>query len=233
MKKLETFTQGDGSHWGLSDWYPENEEALAAALAEGVSFDTGWYSSKKEIASARIYSIEGKIMVEVSVSDDFDTQGSASVTASEATLAAVADAVDQAMEDAEADRNDNQTYEGFCILHHQTMHPEGMPLVLWVETYLVNTGWGEDLSPSGDNYHWWGWQHDGADDSVGIPHPDIPLELVTAFEKFAHDWAFGRINASSMRTGDWEIRAWRKELPEREDPSDYVGMGWVGSDGRP
>lgn len=234
MKTLETFTQGDGAHWGLTDWYPENEAALAAALAEGAPFDTGWYSSKKEIASARIYSLDGKIIqVEASVSDDFDTCGNGGVTASEATLAAVAEAVDQAWEDAEADRDANQTYEGFSILHHQTMHPEGMPLVSWVETYLINTGWGEDLSPPGDNYHWWGWQYDGADDTVGVPHPDIPVETVTAFEKFANDWAFGRSKTHSLRIGDWEIRAWRKELPEHEDPNDYVGMGWVGSDGRP
>ena len=234
MKKLEAFTRGDGAHWGLTDWYPENEAALAAALADGAPFDTGWYSSKKEIASARIYSFEGKVIrVEASVSDDFDTPGRGSVTASEATLAAVAEAVTQAWEDAEADRDANQTYEGFSVLHHQTMHPEGMPLVSCVDTYLVNIGWGEDLSPPGDNYFWWGWQHDGADDTVGVPHPDIPVETVKEFEKFANDWAFGRSKHHTMRVGDWEIRAWRKELPEREDPNDYVGMGWVGSDGRP
>lgn len=225
MKKLETFTRGDGSHWGLSDWYPENEVALAAVLAEGVPFDTGWYSSKKEIASARIYSLDGKIVrAEASVSDDFDTPGRGSVTASEATIAAVAEAVAQAWEDAEIDRDANQTFEGFSILRGGES---------WVETYLVNIGWSEDLSPPGDNYHWWGWQYDGADDTVGVPHPDIPVETVQEFEKFANDWAFGRSKHHTLRIGDWEIRAWRKELPEREDPNDYVGMGWVGSDGRP
>ena len=169
---------------------------------------------------------DGKVIrVEVSVSDDFDTPGRASITASEATLEAIAGAVDQAWEDAEADRDANQTFEGFSILRH--------PEDAWVETYLVNTGWSEDLSPPGDNYHCWGWQHDVADDSVGVPHPDIPVETVTAFEKFANDWAFGRSKTHSLRIGDWEIVAWRKELPEREDPNDWVGMGWVGSDGRP
>jgi hypothetical protein len=226
MKKLDVFQRGNGAHWGLSDWYPENEAALAAALADGAPFDTGWYSSKKEIASARIYSLDGKsVYVEASVSDDLDTRGRGAVTAKEATLEAIAGAVDQAWEDAEADRDANQTFEGFSILRH----PEGA----WVETYLVNTGWGEDLSPSGDTYYWWGWQYDGADDTVGVPHPDIPVETVKAFEKFADDWAFGRGKTHSMRIGDWEITAWRKELPEHEDPSDYAGMGWVGRDGRP
>ena len=233
MKTLETFTRGDGAHWGLSDWYPENEAALAAALAEGVPFDTGWYSSKHEIASARIYSLDGKVVrIEASVSDDFDTPGRGNATASDATLAAVAEAVGQAWEDAEANRDANQTYEGFSILHHQ-ISPKGVPLAAWVDTYLMNTGWGEDLSPPGDNYFWWGWQHEGNDDSVGVPHPDIPAETVTAFEKFADDWAFGRSDQHTLRIGEWEIQAWRKDLPEREDPNDYRGMGWVGSDGRP
>jgi hypothetical protein len=233
MKKLEAFQHGDGAHCGLSDWYPEKEAALAAALADGAPFDTGWYSSKKEIASARIYSLDGKfIQVEASVSDDFDTCGNGGVTASEATLESVAEAVAQAWEEAEIDRDINQTYEGFSILKHQEA-AEGVPLLSWVETYLVNIGWGEDISPPGDSYHWWGWQYDGADDTVGVPHPDIPVETVAAFEKFANDWAFGRRKTHSLRIGDWEIKAWRKELPEHEDPNDYAGMGWVGRDGRP
>ena len=76
MKILNAFQNGNGAHCGLSDWYKEGEAQLTAALAERVPFTTGWYSSKKEIASARIWSEDGvKIKVEVSVSDDFDTQG--------------------------------------------------------------------------------------------------------------------------------------------------------------
>ena len=54
MKKLEAFQHGDGAHCGLSDWYEEGEAELTAVITERVPFDTGWYSSKKEIASARI-----------------------------------------------------------------------------------------------------------------------------------------------------------------------------------
>lgn len=32
VKALKTFRDGyDGSHWGLTDWYPRNERALASA----------------------------------------------------------------------------------------------------------------------------------------------------------------------------------------------------------
>ena len=66
----------DGAHGGLSDWYEEHEAALKAALDAHAPFDTGWYSSKKEIASARIRSDDGvRIKVDASVSDDFDTDG--------------------------------------------------------------------------------------------------------------------------------------------------------------
>ena len=76
MKQLEAFQLGDGAHWGLSDWYSDGRAELEQALKEKVPFDTGWYSSKKEIASARIFSEDGvKIKVQASVSDDFDTEG--------------------------------------------------------------------------------------------------------------------------------------------------------------
>ena len=45
---------GDGSHHGLTNWYPKVEAAIVEALAAGQPFTTGWYGSKKEIASARI-----------------------------------------------------------------------------------------------------------------------------------------------------------------------------------
>ena len=124
---------------------------------------------------------------------------------------------------AEQTRDENQDYEGFRVGR------EGR----WEETYLVNIGWGENLSPSGDNYHWWGWQHDGEDEGQGIPHPDIPVEIVQAFEKWAHNWAFGNTKEKSLKIGEWEITPWRDSIPMRDDPSDYAGMGWIGRDGQP
>lgn len=224
MKTLEAFQHGDGAHCGLSDWYEEGEAELAAALADHAPFDTGWYSSKKEIASARIWSEDGiKIKVEVSVSDDFDTQGLGYASTDDWTLDAIASAISKAWEKAESARDEAQEYEGFRIGR------EGR----WEETYLVNIGWGENLAPSGDNYHWWGWQYDGADDTVGVPHPDIPAEVVQAFEKWAHNWAFGHHQEKELRIGEWTITPWRDERPQPDDPNDYAGMGWVGDDGRP
>ena len=229
MKKLEEFQHGDGAHWGLSDWYPEGKAQLAAALVDGSPFDTGWYSSKKEIASARIWSEDGvKIKVEACVSDDFDTEGLGYASTTDWSIEAVQGCVSKAWDKAEQARDEAQPYEGFTILQYREKGPA------WVETYLVDIGWG-DYAPPGDNYAWWGWQYDGADDTVGVPHPDIPLETVQAFEKWAHNWAFGRLPAENncLRIDEWEIKPWRETRPQPEDPSDYAGMGWVGRDGRP
>ena len=98
----------DGSHCGLTDWYGEHEAALAKALTGKKDFDTGWYSSKKEIASARITRCNGKVIVEVSVSDDFDTvgRGEREVT-SPVTLDSIREAIDKAWEDAEDDQKES------------------------------------------------------------------------------------------------------------------------------
>lgn len=224
MRKLEAFQRGDGAHCGLSDWYEEGEREITAALDAHAPFDTGWYSSKKEIASARIWSEEGiKIKVEVSVSDDFDTEGLGYASTDDWTVDAVHGCISNAWEKAESARDENQEYEGFRVGRGGR----------WEETFLVSLGWGENLSPPGDNYHWWGWQYDGADDTVGLPHPDLPGEIVQAFEKWAHDWAFGRTEEASLTIGEWTITPWRENRPQPEDPNDYAGMGWVGNDGRP
>lgn len=224
MKTLDAFQHGDGAHCGLSDWYEEGEAQLAAVLANHAPFDTGWYSSKKEIASARIWSEDGiKIKVEASVSDDFDTTGWGYISTTDWGLNAIRNAISFAWDKAEKDRNANQEYEGFRIGR------DGR----WEETYLINIGWGENLAPPGDNYHWWGWQYDGEDEGQGVPHPDLPVEIVQAFEKWAHNWTFRHHQEKELRIGEWAITPWRDVPTTPEDPSDYVGMGWIGSDGRP
>ena len=116
MKQLTAFQNGDGAHWGLSDWYNRGETELKAALDAHEPFDTGWYSSKKEIASARIWSEDGvKIKVEVSVSDDFDTLGGGYASTNEWTIDAIQDCISNAWDKAESDRDENQEYEGFRV----------------------------------------------------------------------------------------------------------------------
>ena len=62
----------DGAKWGVSDFYDEHEKVLRNALKDGLPFDTGWYSVKKEIESGRVCrSVKnGPITIEVSASMD-------------------------------------------------------------------------------------------------------------------------------------------------------------------
>jgi hypothetical protein len=225
MNTLDIFAMGDGSHWGLSDWYKEKADALDAALRAREDFDTGWYSSKKEIASARIWAISGTIKVEATVSDDFDTVGIGYSSTRDWNLIAVGNCVDQAMNRAEQDRADNEPYIGFTVLKKDSegLHP-------WIDTYLMSNG--DFHTPPGDYYHWWGWQ-DSEQDGVGIHNPSIPKDTADQFEKWASSWAFGEQPENHLQIGDWIIRPWRPEPIGFEDPSDYKGMGWVGKDGQP
>lgn len=227
MKVLKAFSQGDGAHCGLSDWYADGEAELIAALAAHEPFDTDWYSSKKEIASARIWSMDGKtIRVAVSVSDDFDTIGEGESYASW-SIEKIQWAIQDAWAEAEKDQEANAEYVGFRINKHSDKSS-------CVEYYLVDIGWGESTSPPGDCYHWWGWQHDQNSDGEGTPDPRIPTSTVVAFEKWAMSWCNGKTKEKTLRIGEWEMIPWRSRPPEaREDPSDYAGMGWVGRDGRP
>jgi hypothetical protein len=225
MKKLKSFQQGNGAHCGLSDWYDDNEAELRAALDAGQPFDTGWYSSKKEIASARIRSEDGvTIDVEVFVSDDFDTEGRGCVSTQAWTLSHVADAIGIAWADADEDQKGNAPYVGFSLMKDGQC----------IEYYLLSDGT-YDLPP-GDCYHWWGWQHD--EDSSwhgqGVPPPDLPLPAAAAFENWAKRWMYGDTKEASCVIGAWSLQPWENARQfAYEDPSDYAGMGWVGQDGRP
>ena len=165
MKTLKCMkTSMDGSHWGLSDWYPKIEAGIYDALSGPGDWTTGWYSSKKEIASACIPRAGNKIKVEVSVSDDFDTPGYCDWTVKPAdtvgeTVDRIRDGINQAWEEAVTDQKTNRTWAMWSI-----HNPDGA----WVETYLRDMSeWGDD-SPPGDEYHDWGWQGEEEDIPAGI-----------------------------------------------------------------
>ena len=222
MKNTFEGVGGDGSHCGLTDWYDEHEAALAKALAGNGDFDTGWYGSKKEIASARIVRCMGKVVVEVSVSDDFDTDGRGEGEATlPVTLDSIREAIDKAWGDANDDQKANRGYRGYS-LHNK----KGA----WIDTYLVSMD-GADV-PSGDSYSHWGWESDPREIEEGLGMvcgtKRISKKTVVAFEEFAH---LGK--GGELTIGNWTIKSWDEDDAEFDDPNDYRGMGWVGSDGRP
>ena len=151
----------DGAKWGVSDFYDRTYDGLIAALQSGDAFDTGWYGVKKEIESGRVYrpvaAPDGMdIICEVSVSNDFDTEGYGSVVVNvvpyedtEELFRRVCEALDAARDEARENQRDNEPVEMWSI------HDKNGA---WVETYLRDvSGFGYD-EPPGDNYHRWGFQ---------------------------------------------------------------------------
>jgi hypothetical protein len=190
--KLEAFKHGDGAHRGLTDWYPEKEAALELALKAHAPFDTGWYGSKHEVASARIYSHDGvTIHAEASVSDDLDTEGLGSATVEAWTMLSMAVAVESAWSDAEAAQKDSQPYQGFAVYDAAGA---------WIETYLLSDGTYD--VPPGDHYFNWGWQY-AEKDGQGIPDPLIPAEAVEAFEAYVQG-----DREEPLTVAGWTIKRW-------------------------
>jgi hypothetical protein len=143
----------DGSHCGLTDWYPDLEKTIKMALKRKKGWTTGWYASKKEIASANIsMDNDGSLLLQVSVSDDFDTEGTASVIIDHTEdLDVIREELDRTWDLANQNQRDNRTYIGYAVGARK-----GNKRLNYLETYLVGTD-GSD-SPPGDNYHDWGWQ---------------------------------------------------------------------------
>lgn len=190
-------TWNDGAKWGVSDWYDDLEAAIKSALARGKSYawTTGWYGSKKEIASACITQRDGEITVRVSVSDDFDTEGNGDRTIRfTKNLDRIRDALDAAHDDAMKNRRDNEPYVGFSVGRGDK----------WEFTIIMPQGFGHGMDvPPGDNYHRWGWQEveDGED------HPaEIPAKVA---EKL-YQWASDPMSEQGMKhtVSGWTIRAW-------------------------
>lgn len=196
MRKL-TRTWHDGAHWGLTDWYPALETAIQEALNAGITakpWTTDWYSSKKEIASACISFDGTNLLVEASVSDDFDTPGIGRVQYPFSTdIEEVRDAVAEAYDMAEDRRVDNEMYAGFSVGRGGA----------WEYTYLLPINGGEMLDgPPGDCYHRWGWQED--DDEM-----EIPKKIKQKCEKWAEKYVMDKTKKERKEFDkDWVIRAW-------------------------
>lgn len=209
MSLKSIFDRGDGAHHGISDWYEEKEKALEAALASGADFDTGWYSSKKEIASGRIFRSGDVITCEASCSDDFDTEGSGQKTipAEGATLDAIREALDAALDDAGADKTENEPYIGFSVHKRVKRYavycggkPQGRPTYGqgWVETLIIPKDGDDTGTPPGDNYHQWGWQQECV----------IPRLIRAKLRAWAEKFIAGE-NCEESRTVDgYTIKPW-------------------------
>jgi len=169
LPEIVVFSSGDGAHRGLSDWYPEKEKALQSSLKQGLPFTTGWYASKHEIASARISSDGIRLMVEASVTDDFDTNGYDFIIEKHTDdLERVHRLVNAVWDSAVLARKENSYVDMYAVGH---VNDDGSRKD-WIETYLVDTSdIGDDEVP-GDCYHKWGWQG----------NMDLPEEVKEAFE---------------------------------------------------
>lgn len=208
MKTLKEFETGDGAHCGLADWYPDKRGALLSALVSKQPFSTGWYGSKKEIASANI-TFDGKTLrVEASVSDDFDTQGRGVVEARwTKDLAKVEKHVYAAWDEAERDQKANRVYMGFKVLARKKVYSTyhgGDPVgkaklaTVWCETYIRNDSDGLERPP-GDYYHKWGWQGECK----------IPKAVRDKLEDYALSYRAGKLG--KRRVGKWTIMPWEEE----------------------
>jgi hypothetical protein len=111
----------------------------------------------------------GRLFIEASVSDDFDTPGSSGRVIPHTTdLDKITETIHEVWDEAAEDQKDNRVYVGYSILTEVESHamyiggePQGEPVRHqgWVETYLKTCGDEYDLDgPPGDNYYEWGFQ---------------------------------------------------------------------------
>lgn len=178
----------DGSHWGVSDWYPEVEAALVSQLALGpdVRWDSGWWTSKKALASARIEAHgDGFLHINVVVFDDFDDEGDGHVCISwTADLGVTRWILDVAWAAARTSLAARACYVGYMVINRRGM---------WVDTILVPSGEGHRMAkPPTDCYHKWGWQGDGP----------VPLRVRKSFNRAI------RHGADSAKSHGYCLRTW-------------------------
>ena len=199
-KRLEDAFWNDGAKWSVSDLYESAAKALEDALLSGEDFDTGWWGVKKEIRSGRVSRIGDQVTVEASATDDFDTEGNGMVvlTAKEATMQRVIEALGEAEQEAEADRSANEQYAGFRVAQ---LKPDGSVYRSWVYTFVSPRD--DSLEcPPGDCYSEWGWDSDAPPADQMRERTRLEMEAYMSDPK-----NFGR----SHDIGCWRMIPWSEE----------------------
>jgi hypothetical protein len=211
LRPLPSFAKGDGAHCGLTDWYPKQERALKRALKKGKPFTTGWYSSKKEIASAMINRTDRSVEVHVSVSDDFDTEGHWAGSIKPTTdLEKIRELIFKIWDKAGEAQKANRAYRGFAVYRNKRIYslymggePVGKSHIRPAcVTYLI-LPWGDAITynfatPPGDNYHAWGFQDGG-----------IPKTVQTKLREWAEDYLWAKDQSvKEFTVGKFTIKPW-------------------------
>lgn len=118
-----------GSHWGLTDLYPNCEANLRTLLSSGEDFRAEW-DSKKELLSAEVMRINGKLRVVVSAwmddlweSDDLIYDALWDACKSSDDLAPeVIEAIRDAANDSGIEDHAYSRWEGQCDDYEALMH---------------------------------------------------------------------------------------------------------------
>lgn len=199
MKPLPSFAKGDGAHCGLGDWYPKQERALLRALKRGKPFITGWYSSKKEIASAMIARTDRSVEVHVSVSDDFDTEGKWSGSIKPTTdLERIRCLLYKIWDLAVLDQKGNRAYRGFTIWKD----PKGTGISTCLDYLILPHGDAviyNFKTPPGACYQEWGFQG---------PTKRIPKAIREELRVWAEDYTGTKEEVKEFHVGKYTITPW-------------------------
>jgi hypothetical protein len=153
------------------------------------------------------------IYCEVSVTDDFDTEGfgchvlendNIDLEFSDEALKAVLQGLDSAADVAEQDRRDNAVFAGFTIGKTDDKGER----INWLYSYIAPIGDGHFMDePPGDYYHSWGWE-----DCRGSEDDDLPEDVKNVFETFIDNYLQGVWVGDHHDTCQgWRIDPWRDE----------------------
>jgi hypothetical protein len=193
-KFSDSFPCGDMTKWGASDFYEDKAEEIKKAIASGLPFDTGWGGCKKEILSSRVSFDGKKFICQVSVSDDFDTEGMGresfeSYNNEAINFSNIVKSLDLAADGADENLKENAPYRGFKLLWRGG----------WHETYIQAKCDYPGKEPPGDNYHQWGFQGETED-------------LTEEEKEKIEDWIMGWPDKNEVfEIGEWKVECWDKE----------------------